>query len=129
MPSKGADMLSATVVATARLYVLVKVYKPEGDASFTSIWPDFLACLEPNVTIICISLPMLGPIVKCCVHKARCHTNSDYNSGPESGAYAGRKTPCRGDGISMVGLCRKERCRANVQSETGSETALARPSE
>lgn len=132
---RETDILSAVVVAAARVYTLFRAYEKQHDnakvhdTAFTSIWSDFLACLEPNVTAICISLPTLGPIVKRFMCKSKCQAASNCTSGQQLSAYSGRKPAHRGAGISMVELCSEREYRVDARSESGSETALAPPVE
>lgn len=126
------------------------------DAPFVSIWSDFLTALEPHVTVICISLPTLGPILQRFMCKGGSPAASDCTSSRELSACSGRTPAHRDEDISMLELCRQGRAyregrahpsedismlelcrqgrayreggyRTDARSESGSEAALAPP--
>lgn len=84
------DYDRAIIIATARVYVLAAIYLPTADAATTATWPDFLAVLEPNLNILCISLPMLSWIFKRAIAKT---TRAGGSSSGRKAYYAGGDAP------------------------------------
>ncbi|KAL7818735.1 hypothetical protein V8C44DRAFT_175911 [Trichoderma aethiopicum] len=54
-------LLRVSVVASCRVITLTHLHMD--NVTGTMVWADFLSTLEANLGIICVSLPMLGPLV------------------------------------------------------------------
>jgi hypothetical protein len=114
------------------VYVLAAVYEtgPGADSSGTATWPDFLAVLEPNLNILCISLPMLASLMKLAVGKTtNASSNGEYQRSRTRtfgrGSAADKFRRMGDDSIRMDSMVTKTECRADARSDSGSETALS----
>lgn len=104
---------------------------PGANSSGTATWPDFLAVLEPNLNILCISLPMLASWLKRAIGKTtNGSSNAEYYQGRSRTRTFGRSSAAdkfqrMDESICMDNMMTKTECRADARSETGSETALS----
>src|SRR5687768_14660256 len=73
---------SVSAVAIARIVSLLQLDLM--NLTGTMIYADFWSAFEPNLGIICITLPMLGPLFTNCT--VRIKTTSP-NSGPSGASY------------------------------------------
>lgn len=67
-----------SVIAIIRIVTLTQLDLQ--NLTGTMAWADFWSTTEPNLGILCVSLPMLGSLWSRCVHSRRGDSKLAYNS-------------------------------------------------
>jgi hypothetical protein len=69
---------SVSVIAIIRIVTLTQLDLM--NLTGTMIWADFWSATEPNLAILCVSLPMLGSMWSCCITGRRGTSKLAYHS-------------------------------------------------
>lgn len=97
-----ADLPSVSIIAVARIFSLEHLELE--NITETMVWVDFLSTTEVNLGILCVSLPMLGPVVNAVLRRrgaSRIGNSSPsgarhYKNESSSGERSGGRRPPRG---------------------------------
>ncbi|KAL2179364.1 uncharacterized protein P884DRAFT_195038 [Thermothelomyces heterothallicus CBS 202.75] len=74
----GVFLVGLVVIAVIRIVTLTRLDLQ--NLTGTMIWADFWSATEPNLGILCVSLPMLGSLLTRCLSSRRGNTKLSYHS-------------------------------------------------